>query len=43
MMQSDGDVVLDSFNRTYRDKWNILGQIYQMEYVRMIIMATLIL
>ena len=48
VMQSDGnsfggDVVLDSFNKTFRDEDNILDQIYKSEYVRIIIMMILIL
>ena len=47
-MLSDGNsfcgyVVSDSFNKTYRDKYNILDQIYKMEYVRFIITIILIL
>ena len=41
-MQSDGnnfggDVVPDSFNKTYRDEDNILDQTYDSKYVRIII------
>ena len=48
VMQSDGnsfcgDVVLDSFNKTYRDEDNILDQIYKSKYVRIITMMILIL
>ena len=47
-MQSDGnrlcgDVVSDSFIEIYRDKCNILYQIYKMENVRIIIIMILIL
>ena len=40
-MQSDGnsfcgDVVLNSFNKVYRDEDNILDQVYKWKYVRMI-------
>ena len=47
-MQSDwngfyGDVILDSFDKASRDEDNILDQIYNSKYVRIIIMMTLIL
>ena len=47
-MQSDGnsisgDVVLDSFNRAYLDEFNILDQINESKYVRIIFMIILIL
>ena len=47
-MQSDGnsfggDVVSDSFDKTFRDDENILDQIYLTEYVLIIIMTILIL
>ena len=34
-----GDVVLDSFNMSYKDEDNILEQIYKSKYVRIIIMT----
>ena len=48
VMQSDGnsvggDVVFDSFNKTTRDKDNILDQIYRSKYVRIIFMMILLL
>ena len=47
VMHSDGnscgDVVLDSFNKTYRDEDKILDQIYKSKYVRICIMKILIL
>ena len=48
MMQSDGnrffgDVVLDSFNKEYRDEDFILDQIYKSKYVQILIMIILIL
>ena len=47
-MQSDvnsffGDVVLDSFNKTYRDENNNLDQIYKRKYARITFMVILIL
>ena len=41
-MQSDknsfgGDVVLDSFKKASRDEDNILGQVYNSKYVRVLI------
>ena len=48
VMQSDGnsfgrDVVSESFNNTSRDKYNVLEQIYNSQYVRIDIMLILIL
>ena len=45
VMQSDGnsgDVVLDSFNKKSRDEDNILNEIFESKYVRIIIMMILI-
>ena len=36
-----GDIISDSFNKTSRDKDNILDQIYKSIYVRIIIMMIL--
>ena len=46
MMQSDGhsfwgDVVLDSFNKASQDEDNILDQMYESKYVRIIIILTI--
>ena len=38
-----GDIVLDSFNKAYRDEENILGQIYKSNCVRIILMMILFL
>ena len=38
-----GDVVSDSFNKTSRDEDEILDQIYESKYIRIIIMMILIL
>ena len=48
MMQSDGnsfdgDVVSDSFNKTFRDEDNISFQIFKSKYVRIIIIVILVL
>ena len=48
VMQSDGksfggDVVSNSFNKTFRDEDNNLDQIYKSKYVRIIFMMILIL
>ena len=40
---SSGYVVLDSFTKGSRDKDNILDQMYESKYVRIIIMMNLIL
>ena len=38
-----GDVVSGSFNKTFRDEDNILDQIYENKYVRIILVMILIL
>ena len=38
-----GDVVSDSFNKTFRDEHNNLDQIFKSKYVLIIIMMILIL
>ena len=47
-MQSDGnsfcgDVVLNSFNKSFRDKDHIFDQVFKSKYVRIFIMMILIL